>query len=124
MQDQPYRLFLTQHQQHKHCRLVLFGHASHCDPLGTTHTGHSISVFSAVMQLMCRATALELDEPIRMYYWSALGSSRQRLYRLLMKKVALDLGWSHSQQKSLFPGNVGSNEECYLIYQPGFVAAD
>jgi hypothetical protein len=120
IENEPYRLFLTAHPQQAHSYLVLFGHVDHCDPLGNTQTGHAFAVFSAVMQLMCRAANESLpNHLIKRYYWSALGHSRQRLYRLLMRHVAKDLGWQHSQTVCYFPGSVGPNEECYLIYEPG-----
>lgn len=117
IEQEPYRLFLKRHKQETHCYLVLFGHRQHHDPLGQTHTGHSIKVYSVVMQLMRHvAQHPPLGHQILAFYWTALGSTRQRLYHQLMLKVARDLGWHHSCDPQHFPASVGINEDCYLVY--------
>lgn len=117
VQTEPYRLYLTRASHTPGVYQVLFGHKLHQDPLGTTGTGLSQRVFSVVMSLM-RAMVHHTppDHQILGYYWTALGSSRQRLYLRLMKRVAQDLAWSCEQDPSWFAVQTSDREKLYLVY--------
>jgi hypothetical protein len=123
IENQPYTLLLIKNKDTPGAYLVLFGHRKHRDPLGKTGTGRSQRVYSVVMWLMRHMVHNPpLAHEITCFYWSALGENRQRLYQRLMLRVARDLNWHSSNDRQLFPGNVGDNEHTYTVYKSSGLA--
>lgn len=118
VEQEPYQLLLMRSRIHPTAYLVLFGHKAHRDPLGKTGTGNAQRVYSVVMWLMRHMTHNPPSpHEITCFYWSASGESRRRLYQRLMLRVARDLNWHSSNDRQLFPGNVGDNEHTYTVYK-------
>lgn len=97
---------------------IEFFHEEHGMDITGLGVGHAMKVFSAVKQLAQHAQSRLVDLPVNAWFFSARGSSRQKLYLRLAQQLAQELGWKLTTARKLMPIKGDLNMQGYLIYSP------
>jgi hypothetical protein len=96
---------------------VIFAHKEH--GLDVSGTGSAFRVFSAIEQLIKYAIQQQKTVPIKGIFFTAQGSSRQKLYSKLSQLLAKNLGWQVSTDPQDMPYNINPKiEKGFLVQQP------
>ena len=95
---------------------VIFAHKEH--GLDVSGTGSAFRVFSAIEQLIKYAIQHQKTVPIKGIFFTAQGSSRQKLYSKLSQLLAKNLGWQVSTDPQDMPYNINPKiEKGFLVKQ-------
>ena len=97
---------------------IEFFHDEHGMDITGLGASHAMKVFSAVKQLASYAQERLTDLPVNAWYFSARGSSRQKLYLRLAQQLAQEIGWKLTTTQALMPLQGDRNMQGYLIYSP------